>query len=524
MALTPITPRDRLQRLVDLGRKTGRYWWLVAVFAVAGAALSLAFAVTRQKKYQSWATLFYQERIQSALLSPGREEAATRNIGDRYREILLARPQLEQIISDPTLDPFPQENDADLKLEKMRLQIRFVSRGGSAFRIEFTDSDPDRARRVTDKLTKLLREKEEALRNEQASETVAFATKQQQTEGAVLQQREQALNEFLAKHPEFVADANAAATEGALIRRVNKPTPGGPVLSVKERQLRRIQARLDAPPNAPPVAVQLPPTPERIAAEAAVTDANRELRAAQRELDDVLAKFTDKHPSAIKAQERVSSARDRLRQAQAAVPPIAETIVQPATPEDRAKLEKELVQLQAEINEERTRNGKSTEADNTTKRVVQLEIDNTNLRRAVSEQRERVQLLADGVFRATMDANQKLAEQGGRLSVVDPAFKPIQPSGPGKTIFMMAGMLLFVTLGLSLAVALALIDDRLYRRFDLDQLGIPVLAVIPPATARKAKPRSRAKSKPTAKRKSTNEPALKRPSTGAIRPGTGGAA
>jgi hypothetical protein len=30
-------------------------------------------------------------------------------------------------------------------------------------------------------------------------------------------------------------------------------------------------------------------------------------------------------------------------------------------------------------------------------------------------------------------------------------------------------------------VALAVIDDRLYRRFDLDQLGIAVLAVIPPA-------------------------------------------
>ena len=101
------------------------------------------------------------------------------------------------------------------------------------------------------------------------------------------------------------------------------------------------------------------------------------------------------------------------------------------------------------------------------------------------------------------------------------AFKPIQPSGPGKTIFMMAGMLLFVTLGLSLAVALALIDDRLYRRVDLDQLGIPVLAVIPPATARKAKPKAKAGAR---KRTSTNEPALKRPPTGGVRPGTGGAA
>ena len=64
MAISPITPRDKLQRLVDLGRKTLRYWWLVAVFAVVGGALSLAFALFKAKNYQSWATLFYQERIQ----------------------------------------------------------------------------------------------------------------------------------------------------------------------------------------------------------------------------------------------------------------------------------------------------------------------------------------------------------------------------------------------------------------------------------------------------------------------------
>ena len=70
MALPPITPRDQVQRLLDLVRKTGRYWWLIALFAVVGGGLSLAFAMTRPRKYQSWSILFYQERIQSQLLSP----------------------------------------------------------------------------------------------------------------------------------------------------------------------------------------------------------------------------------------------------------------------------------------------------------------------------------------------------------------------------------------------------------------------------------------------------------------------
>ncbi len=514
MALSPITPRDRLQRLVDLGRKTWRYWWLVAVFAVAGAALSFAFALTRPRNFLSWVTLFYQERIQSQLLSPNREEMAQRNIGDRYRELLLARSQLEQILGDPTLDPFPKEIDPELKLEKLRLAVRFAARGAGAFRIEYTDSDPDRAKRVTEKLTVLLQEKEEQLRNDQAAATVAFATEQSELSKAALRKAELALNEFLAKHPEFVQDNNAAASEGGAIRasRVPKAT-GNTRMSVKERQLQRIIARLEAPPNAPPVSVTLPPTPERIAAEAAVSQANNEVQAAQRELDDSLTKFTDKHPTVGKAQDKLNNAKERLRRAQAAVPPQVETIVQPATPEDRVKLEKERQQLEAEISGEQSRAGKGSEApDTTTDRVVQLESTNTNLRREVNEQRGRVQTLADTVFRATMDAKQKLAEQGGRLSIVDPAFKPVRPTGPGKTVFLMAGMILFVSLGLSLAVALAVIDDRLYRRVDIDQLGIAVLAVIPPAKLRKGRPKP---VRPTTKRPATSQPTK--------RPGTGGA-
>src|SRR5262245_46929083 len=98
-----MTPRDKLQRLVDIGRKTTRYWWLVAVLAITGAALTLAFVLIRPKKYQSYAVLFYQERIQTSLLS-NREEQVQRNIGDRYRELLLARGQLEQIVRDRKLN------------------------------------------------------------------------------------------------------------------------------------------------------------------------------------------------------------------------------------------------------------------------------------------------------------------------------------------------------------------------------------------------------------------------------------
>ena len=502
MALPPITPRDQVQRLLDLGRKTGRYWWLIALFAVVGGGLSLAFAMTRPRNFQSWAILFYQERIQSQLLSPGREEQAQRNIGERYRELLLARHQLDQIIVDPALDPFPQEKDPDVKIDKLRLAVRLEAHGANVFHIVFTDSDPARAKRVTDKLTKMLQDKDESLRNEQAAATVAFVTDQQENARDELKKREKAYNEFLAKHPEFVQDANSTMADGASIRSLRSTKQpvitGNSRLVTLERQRARIQASLDAPPGAVIPATPAPRTPERVAAEAAVQDAQRELTAARRELEDANSKYTDIHPAVLKARERVEAANLRLRQREAAIPPEAAPVLRVNTEEDRAKLQRELQQIEAQIAAEQTKTGKPVDnsVGDTTSWVVRLESEHSELRRAVTEQRERVQSLADSAFRAQMDANEKLAEQGGRLAVISPAEKPAHPSGPGKTIFLAAGMILFLTLGLSLAVGLAVIDDRLYRRADLERLGVTVLAVIPPAIQIQRKRRARSRHRP----------------------------
>ncbi len=490
MALSPVTPRDRVQRISDLFKKTLRYWWLVAVFAVVGGGLSLAFALFKAKTFQSWATLFYQERIQTQLMTPNREEVAQRNIGDRYRELLLARAQLEQITNDPKLDPYPDLEDDEIKIDKLRQSIRFEARGANAFRITYSDKDANRAKAVTARLTELLQAKDKDLRNEIAQATVTFATEQKETASAALRKTEQELASFLAQHPEFAQDANQNNSEGASIRAIRNQkanTGGNTRMYALERQRQRIQARLTANPDEPPVRTVVPPTPERIAAEANADEARREVASAQRDLDDAKTRgYTEQHPTYKKASDRLAAAQVKLRQAQAAIPPAVETTVAPATPEDRAKLQKELNQLEEQIVAEQKKAGGGAAAtaaatDASTNWVVQLETQHADLRRAVAEQRERVESLADSVFRSQIDASQKLAEQGGRLSIVDPAFKPIKPSGPGKTIFLLAGMVLFLSLGTGLAVGLAVIDDRLYRRSDLDHLGIRVLAVIPKA-------------------------------------------
>jgi len=486
-----------------------RYWWLLAILGVVGAALSLVFATSRPKKFMSWATIFYQERIQSSLLTPNREEMVQRNIGDKYRELLLARTQLAQIIEDPKLNPFPKGMDPDLAIDSLRLMIKLESRGGSAFRIVYSDGNAERAKAVTEKLTKLLQEKDEELRNRQARETVEFATKQKEDAEIELKKSRQELAVFLSENPEFAADPNSASTEGAGIRArtqsnkdaaaaaANKPlTPEAQKLLDYERQRQRITSRLNAPADAPPVRIASPPSPERAAALQALAEADRELAAAKREADGAEAKYGPKHPTVLNAQKRLEAAAEAQRRAKGAVPPEEEIMVAPATPQDRTKLQKQLDDIDRQITKLRTSKpgasagegpaGEGSAAETgTTSWIVELETRHAELRRKVAEQNERVSSLAQSVFRSDLDARQKLAETGGRLSVIDPAFKPAMPAGPGKKIFLMGGLVLFMGLGFVIAVVLAVIDDRLYRRSDLDYLGVPVLGVIPPAKVQK---------------------------------------
>ena len=458
-----------------------RYWWLIVLFAIGGGGLSLVFAITRPRAYEATATFMYQERIQSSLLS-NREEASQRYIGDFYRELLLAGPQLAPIIADPKLNPYPQLKNPQDAIEKLRLAVKFQARGGVTFRVSYTDVDPDRAKAVTERLTKILQDTDEAVANQNAARTEEFASKQKDEAEAELRKRQSAYAEFLTAHPEFAQDTGTpqGGPVGA-IRAIHtqKTTTTNTRLGVLERQRFRLQARLDAPPDAPPIRVAAPPSPEKIAAEQVVAEAQKELSAANRELEDALSKYTEKHPTVMNAQARVAAAQQKLRHAQAAVPPDMETPLAPASPADRSKIQKELVQLENQIADEQKRAGHTdSAADATTKYVVGLETQFADLGRAMSEQAETVSNLTDAVRRAHTDAQQKLAEQG-RLQIINPAEKPSRPTGPGKTVFLLAGFALFLSLGVSLAVGLAVIDDRLYGRYDVDQLGIAVLAVIP---------------------------------------------
>src|SRR5262249_16967729 len=147
MAAISATPRDKLDAVLQFANRAGRYWWLIAGFVVVGGVMSVLFAKSRPKMYRSAAVLYYQEHIQTSLLQNRSAPAnLTRNIGERYRELLMARTSLVEIVRDPAVNPYPDVLAADgeeAAVEELRSSVDFRPRGANTFVIGYTDKDPD---------------------------------------------------------------------------------------------------------------------------------------------------------------------------------------------------------------------------------------------------------------------------------------------------------------------------------------------------------------------------------------------
>jgi uncharacterized protein involved in exopolysaccharide biosynthesis len=501
MAIGTHTPRDKFDLLVAFVRRTLRYWWLIGIITFVGGALAVMFALMQKPKYLSQAKVFYNERIQSSVLQGRDYGVNTKNLGYQYQEMLLSQTNMVQIIEK--LNLFKKVRDkqgVDAGIEEFKKQASFKVRGVGMFNISFVSEDPDEAQKVTSMMVDTLLAEDERVRREQASATMNFLLEQKAKINKELDKRQRELAKFFSEHPEFALDtaAGGASTPGASIRgqaqarngqSASMPLPDNidPRLHALERQRRRIRDRLATPDNQAGSAPRK--TPEQLDAERLVDEADRDLRRAQRELEDRQARLQPAHPDVIRAQSEVVAAEKRLQRAKTQVPPPpprAEPVNREALQGELQQIEREIANTKARIRREEgddaATEGESTGSDLGVEEnwVVALETEYARLSQGVDEQRKRLENTDSSLSRAEISASQQMAEHGAVLTIIDPPNLPTLPQGKGRALLAAAGTAVFVMLGTLLALALALIDDRIYGAGDLERLALAPVAVVVP--------------------------------------------
>jgi len=491
MSQGPKTSRDQLTLLVDLLKRTTRHIWLVALITIIGAGLSIALAMTQKPSYSSEAVLLYQEKISQSVLQ-GRDVAkGGRTQSARFKEMLLSRATLSNVIEEFGLYPSIVASQGTVAAaEKLRLLVEFRDRGAGTFRIAFRGETAEQAQQVTARLASLLQDKDESVRREQAEQTKKFLENEKAGAENSLYEAESAFAVFASRHPEFVVETSAGGVggAGASIRAANEKSskkPGRSRIDTLRQAARRLRNRI-ANPDAPVVAPSI--RPGRRVESPAMQRARSDLADAKRSFQDKSNRFTPKHPDVIAAKNNLAEVTRRLRQLEAATKsssraPVAPTITATTSVSD---LKKELSRIESEISRLSASNSDAKpEKNDIANELVNLETEYARLQRQVDVASQRLSSLESRVFTAEIAASSAFAE-AAKLVVIDEAYLPTRPAGKGRKVLAMAGTVVFMCLGCGLAIGLALLDDRVYRRGDIDDLGIaPVLVVIPKSKKQK---------------------------------------
>jgi len=455
------TTNDELQGIYRLVRRTLRKWrpGLAAVVVVL-----LATAAVVQwwpKRWRSEAVVYYREGLQWTTT----DSFSARRMGQRFRDMLLARNLLTQLIRESGLYPrLVKAGRMGEAVEEMRLAIGFRIDQSDVYAISYTGDSAGEAQQIVSRLTDLLVAENARLRSEQAQGAGTFLDAEKKRAEGDLATREAALLRFLAKHPEFSTEQSPVGGSLRGRARPGEEERESDAVGALRREEERLRRQLTTPSQ------RAGPDPALVTAK---EDAEVKLRAAQRELNEKRSAYTERHPDVRAAEADVRAALDAYRRAADAL--------QATEPQ---VLSGRLQQVQEELAAARRlqaaqRPPPPPSGPEAAQRVVKDEGEWARLTREVSEARERLQQLDNRQFVASMTASMAASGQSSQIVVIDPAFLPAQPLGPSRTVRVLFGLLAALAAGVGVALLFALSDDLVYEAADLERpLRLPVLLEI----------------------------------------------
>jgi polysaccharide chain length determinant protein (PEP-CTERM system associated) len=403
-----------------------------------------------------------QERlraIQQQLLSVPILARVARAEGASESQVTSRMAQLRNGISITVPDPVPSATEA---------------RRLDTFVINYSDSKPESAQRIANRLASAFVEENSKLRTEHANDTTAFidaqlsASETRMTElearlrrskeayvGQLPEQTQANLQTLAGLRQQVVANATAARGERDR-------------LSIIERQIDAIDRNsVDEPGNSRPA-------DSLLSAEARVSTLERDLAAAQ-------AVYTDKHPEVQRLKEELAAARRD-----------AQTVRQQPAADRLARLERNPSYQQLVGDRELSR-ARVKDLDRDSQETQQLirayqarveaapmvEQQLAGIERDYALERQQYSDLSAKQRASIISANVERDRSGERFAVLEPATFPTEPIRPVPMRVMLGSLLVGLCLGAVLTLGREYLDASVHDERDIrDAAELPVLGTI----------------------------------------------
>ncbi|KXX63352.1 XrtA system polysaccharide chain length determinant [Marichromatium gracile] len=472
---------ELLAQLFGYARGMWRYRWLALVVAWAIAIAGWTIVSRIPDEYRSSARVFVDTNsvLRPLLRGLTIQPDLVQRVALMSR-MLLSRPNLEKII---------RMSDLDLKLrteaERERLisdlsnkiKIRGDRSNPSLYTISFEHRDPQSAKLVVQSLVSIFIE--EALVSDQRATSNAqdFLDQEIEEYEARLRDSEHRLADFKRRYAGLLSGdiggyyANLQSAQKEL---------KDAELTLQEAKRRRdqlqqqIETQEQALESAEELAPQLPDDP-RIAA-------------LQTKLDELLLRYTERHPDVIELRRLIREIRARQQQrSEIAGSSLMATTVQADSLYGSLRMalsqaDAQVAALQARVDDHGQR---VRDLDQKIDTIPEIEAELTQLTRNYKTIVAQHAELLERRESARLSSEVEKTAEGVKFRVIDPPVAPLKPSAPNR--LLLASGVLLVALGGGLLAALAMdlvrpvFDDRrlLYRATGLPVLGTVALVRSP---------------------------------------------
>ena len=430
------------------------------------------------------------------------KDYVTPNVNDDLQERMqsitqqiLSRTRLLHIIEQFNLYSGPHSQPSpDQQVEAMRKDIdielvRDARNQITAFNVSYSSRDPRVAQKVTSELTNLFINENLEVRQQQSEDTTKFLESQLESARQTLSDQEEKIREFKGQHVEEMPGQLASNLQ---------------ILSGLQSQLQSEQDALNAAKQQHVYLQSLADQYRALQGPAKSIDGttvglpaiDEELEKLKAQLADLSSRYTDRHPDVRKLKEQIAKTERMRNQLLASLKEKgpANDSADPAVDADPtrasmlAQVQSQLRSNQVEVtNREHSLTALAAKVEDYQARLNQEPIREqqlADLTRGYEQSKANYDDLLKKKNESSMATKMELLQQGERFQVVDAPSLPTKPDFPNRLKFCGMGLGIGLALGVVVAGAFEMMDDRIYDEKELQTLlPVAVISEIPAIAA-----------------------------------------
>ncbi len=490
-----------------------RYRWLVVIPLCITLTVGLYLALTIPRVYSASTTILVQaQKVPGSYV----KSIVTTGIDDRINTIsqqILSQSNLEKIIGQFGL--FQEQGKRKWFLEdkiknlqkRIHVNLTRARKGTDAFTITYKGTHPERVMNITNTLAGLYMDENLKLREAQAVGTSEFLDSELKKTRKKLVEKEQILSEYRSKYMGGLPDeleSNLRTMDRLQQQLTDRQTMLREIrnsIATFKAQMVQLQESKSQAKDA--MARQMIISSGET--QSLMSDTATRLARAEFELEELLLRYTDKHPDVIKKRTTIARLK-RLEETEAPAgleKTISEKTENATRGQNHASAtgtniqyslqlnqhENEAAQIQREITDIKARMKLyQRRVDETPRREQELRA----LERDYGNIQEIYSSLMDRRLEAELSVNMEKKQKGEQFRILDPARLPQRPISPDvKKLFVFSTAAGMGTSG-GIIFLLIFLDNTIRRDEDIEEnLGLPILASVPPLKKKKDRLRNR---------------------------------